>query len=102
MEEYKLYEDDHPVGDGIQKLYRFPNGYGASVIRFSINVPGVGMVPCSFGAEHGLWELALVKFDGSNFELVYEHGFDDVIGRLTDDEVLEKLNIIKEIEVSHE
>jgi hypothetical protein len=106
MEEYKVQERAHPLGIGAQRLYRFPNGYGASVVQFMVLVPSWGMHPKrvvegSKGAEDGLWELALVKFDGINFGLVYEHGYDDVVGHLTDAEVLEHLEKIKSIEVSH-
>lgn len=101
MEEYKVYEEAHPIGEGVQKLYRFPNGYGASVVRFMIHVPFAGMVSGSYGASEGKWELGLVKFFDNNFELVYEHGYDDVVGHLSDEEVESHLAQIKGIEVAH-
>lgn len=74
--------------DGIQKLYRFPNGYGASVIRFQY----------SYGGHQGLWELAVIRFIGESndrFDLAYDTGItDDVLGRLDEDEVQE---LLKEI-----
>lgn len=101
MEEYKLFEAPHDIGEGTHKVYRFPNGYGASVIRFTMNLPMVGRLGGSYGSEDGLWEMALIKFKGDKYELVYEHGFDDVFGHLTDEGVEAKLEMIKAIEVSH-
>lgn len=74
-----LYES-RSLNGGEQRLYRFANGYGASVIRHKI----------SYGSEHGLWELAVIKFLGAEdgFYLVYNtHITDDVIGHLTEEEV---------------
>ena len=104
MEDYKVFEREPEIGEGIQKVYRFPNGYGASVIRLFIRVPDVGMVGVSFGADDGKWELGLIKFmgaDNEKYSMVYEHGFDDVVGYLTDSEVDHYLAQIKAIEVSH-
>ena len=105
MEEYKVIEEDYWVGTGDQRIYRFPNGYGASVIRFTMHVPGLGNVPGSSGADAGLWELCLLKFHGSDnldFSVVYEEGFNDAIGHLTVEGVQFILAQIKSIEVSHE
>ena len=58
----------------IQKVYKFPNGYGASVIRHK----------GSYGYSKGLWELAVLEGD----ELCYDTEItDDVIGHLNDPEV---------------
>jgi hypothetical protein len=70
-------ERPHPAGmGGIQKIYRFPNGYGASVIRFSF----------SHGGDKGLWELGVVEFYGEgdwDYRLTYETPVtDDVEGYL--------------------
>ena len=62
------------VMDGVQKLYSFPNGYGASVIKHK----------GSYGGAQGLWELAVLKGE----ELCYNTPItDDVLGRLNDPEV---------------
>jgi|LakMenEpi03Aug12_release.lakeMendotaPanAssembly.Ray.scaffolds.fasta_scaffold391652_3 hypothetical protein len=67
--------------NGTQKVYRFANGRGASVIRHEF----------SYGSEQGLWELAVVVFTGDqwgDFDLDYTTEItDDVIGRLTWDQV---------------
>lgn len=67
--------------DGIQRIYEFDNGYGASVVRRSM----------SYGGSDGLWELA-VKWNGS---LCYDTPItDDVLGYLNEEMVnyyLEKI-----------
>jgi len=75
------------VGNGEQKLYRFDNGYGASVVRFD----------GSYGAESGLWELAVLEYGkGDHYELTYDTPItDDVVGYLTDDEVQDYLRRIR-------
>jgi len=68
----------------VQKLYRFPNGFGASVIRGEF----------SYGGEDGLWELGVIKFDGDGYKLTYPKDIcpdEDVVGWLTDEQVDEKL-----------
>ena len=71
----------HEVGEGEQRLYRFDNGYGASVVRFTL----LGGLAGSYGADQGLWELAVLGVDGN---LVYDTGItDDVEGWLTEDDV---------------
>ena len=64
--------------DGEQYVYRFNNGYGASVVRHLI----------SYGSERGLWELAVLYFEGDDWVLSYSTDItDDVIGYLTPVEV---------------
>lgn len=72
----------HGEGDGTQALYRFPNGYGASVIQRTY----------SYGGKDGLWELAVVVWNGDDFDLTYSTPItDDVIGHLGEGEVAELL-----------
>lgn len=69
----------------IQKIYSFPNGYGASVIKG----------PYSYGGPDGKWELAVLKND----ELCYDTPItDDVVGRLNDPEVDRLLRQISQLE----
>ena len=69
---------------GIQKKYKFDNGYGASVIRHK----------GSYGYAQGKWELAVLEGD----ELCYTSPItEDVIGHLTEDEVESILKQIKEL-----
>ena len=73
---------DHP---GVQYIFSFANGYGASVIkRWG-----------SYGYDQDLWELAVLNSDGD-----LEYGTpitNDVLGYLTDEEVRETLRKIREL-----
>ena len=72
MNEY-LIETNRHMG-GKQKVYKFPNGYGASVIQHK----------GYYEYKKGLWELA-VLWHG---ELCYDSGItEDVMGHLNDPEV---------------
>lgn len=74
--------NDRPHAGGEQHLYRFGNGYGASVVRG----------PYSYGGDNGLFELAVITFDGDEWELTYETPITgDVLGHLTVAEVAELL-----------
>lgn len=84
-----IIERSHPARmGGVQKIYRFENGYGASVVRFSF----------SYGGDEGLWGLAVVKFDPvnqSDWHLDYTTPItNDVIGYQSDEEVAELLDQI--------
>ncbi|MBQ0142245.1 MAG: hypothetical protein KBT06_05520 [Prevotellaceae bacterium] len=66
----------------VQYRFKFPNGYGASVIK------GSG----SYGGTLNLWELALLGMDG---HLLYTDLVgNDVLGFLTDSEVNKVLEMI--------
>jgi hypothetical protein len=71
------------------KIYRFDNGFGASVVQHRH----------SYGGDQGLWELAVVRFTGEDsydWSICYTTGItDDVIGRLSDGEVEALLDQIK-------
>mgnify|MGYP003126135067 FL=1 len=70
---------------GVQKVYEFDNGYGASVI----------MHQGSYGYSKGLWELAVLDTDGS---LCYDTPIaGDVIGHLNEEEVNKILSQIEEL-----
>lgn len=74
---------------GIQKIYKFENGYGASVIKHSM----------SYGHEQGLWKLGVLEFyDEDKFRLCYGTEItDDVIGYLTEKQVNKLLEKIKKL-----
>lgn len=66
------------INGGVQKLYKFPNGYGASVVRHSF----------SYGGDEGLWELAVIRYDKNHFDIDYStHITDDVLGYLSEEDV---------------
>jgi hypothetical protein len=75
-----------PLSDGgYRAVLRFPNGYGASIIRR----------PGSYGADQGLYEMAVVKFHGLKYELCYDTPIaDDVIGWMGPDEIRDYLERI--------
>lgn len=80
---------------GVQRLYRFENGYGASVVR------GYG----SYGVDGGFWELAVIRLTGAgenDWDLCYDTPItDDVLGWLTErkvDEVLAKIKALPALE----
>jgi len=82
---------EREINDGQQKIYKFDNGYGASVVQHSF----------SYGHEQGLWELAVIKFEGDGMDdwsLCYSTPItSDVIGHLTLEEVEEILKKIKKL-----
>ena len=78
----KVYKEKSLNG-GVQKQYKFDNGYGASVVQHN----------GSYGNEQGLWELAVLKWvNEDRYNLTYDTDItDDVIGYLTEEEVKEIL-----------
>jgi hypothetical protein len=86
MEMKRIYEpiDARPLESGaVQKLYKFDNNYGASVVKGEH----------TYGGDEGLWELAVIVFDTSGgFNLCYTTPItSDVEGHLDDDAVEELL-----------
>jgi len=79
---------------GIRKLYRFPNNYGASVVRHRY----------SYGFDKGLWELAVIKFGSDNdWSLCYSapltFGHVYILGDQTEEQITELLNQIEQLPV---
>lgn len=82
----KTPDETRPLNGGEQRLFRFTNGYTASVVRHSF----------SQGGRAGLWELAVLY----NGKLVYDTPItDDVVGRLSESEVDETLARIEALPV---
>lgn len=73
---------------GIHYIFKFPNNYGASVIKGKY----------TYGCEYDLWEMGLIFFnEDGTWSLTYERDFDDdVKGYLTEDNVIELLEKIKQ------
>ena len=80
----KNLKDTNYVNGGVQHVYSFSNGYGASVVKHDF----------SYGGKQGLWELAVLEGE----DLCYTSGItDDVIGHLTWRNVENYLQQIKEL-----
>lgn len=80
-----IAERDRGEIGGSQQIYRFDNGYGASVVRGKF----------TYGGDKGLFELGVIKFDGDKWRLNYETPItSDVEGSLTPDEVMTLLDRI--------
>jgi hypothetical protein len=79
-------EDRTTPNGSTQRVYRFPNGYGASIIKGG---------PFAYGGH----ELAVIKFDGPgdlDWDLCYDTPINnDVVGHLNDDTEAELLNQIE-------
>jgi hypothetical protein len=84
---YVFLERD--LNGGTQIVYKFPNGFGASVITG----------PYTYGGSKGLFEMALLKFEGDKWDLVYHKDFadGDVAGYLSVAETNNLLNWIANI-----
>lgn len=85
-----FFKREHPGGlGGLQLLYRFDNGFGASVVRFR----------GSFGGTEGKWELAVIHYTGEDeysFEVRYDTAVThSLLGFLSDAEVEELLTKIE-------
>lgn len=67
------------VNGGVQHIYKFSNGYSASVVQHEF----------SYGHEDGLWELAII---GPNGRICYDTPItEDVLGYQSDADVANAL-----------
>lgn len=70
----------------MQRIVRYENGYGASIIRNAF----------SYGSSKGLVEVAVIAFNGDDWEIVYDTPVTgDVIGWLDKDGLWEVLRQIE-------
>lgn len=77
---------------GTQNIYKFDNGYGASVVQHNF----------SYGEHENKWELAVIHFhdNSSEWDVVYDTPItDDVIGWLDMMQVFHILHEIQELPV---
>lgn len=99
FEKYHVSTFTHGMPDEIHYLFKFDNGYGASVIKIKDD---------SYGNDDDLWELAIIRWRGDwdpgKFDIVYmneitgnEDDYWDVYRYLTDEEVRDLLKKIKEL-----
>jgi len=78
-------QDTKYINDGVQHVYKFENGYGASVVKHDY----------SYGGKSGLWEIAVLDSDD---ELCYHTPItQDVIGYLAWKKVELYLEEIKQL-----
>ena len=81
--------------NGVQKIYKFENGYGASVVCHDGSYGG----PYD-EFEDNLWEIAVLDSEGA---ITYHTPVtQDVIGRANDDEVTRVLKEISELGSEYE
>ena len=81
-----------------QWVFKFDNGYGASVICHYTTDLKVFTRISTYGSKEKPFELGVIKFVGDSFELVYDTPItDDVIGYLTEKEVEEYLEKIENL-----
>ena len=77
----------HPIDkNGRHLIYEYPNGYGASVVRFKIN-----NIYGSYTNNDNEWELAVLHEGAICYDTPITN---DVIGHLSEDEVEEILKRI--------
>lgn len=80
---------ERSINGGSQVIHKFENGFGASVVQHEF----------SYGSEDGLSELAVIKFDGDDWDIDYSTEItDDVIGYLTEEDVEDLLVRIEKLE----
>lgn len=122
MKKEKLFDkpvvvNKSPIGEGEQRIYRFSNGYGASIIRIKLDglEDEIGLIAAflpihTFGKDGAYltytrneneWELAVIKFKGEendDYELCYDTPItNDVIPYLTEEKIEEVLQKIKKL-----
>lgn len=88
MKEYLVKKSVDSLGC-VHKIYKFPNGYGASVVSGCY----------TYGGKQGLWELAVIRWIGDeDWYLCYTTPItNDVLGWLTDDQVKQTLLKIRDL-----
>lgn len=88
FEKYRIKNKGNMWDENQHWIFKFENNYGASVIKHF----------GSYGFEEDLFELAVIYFDGQNWELTYNTPItDNVIGHLTNNDVIRYLNKIKNL-----
>lgn len=86
----RVVDADDGITVNIQRIYRYPNGYGASVIRRKM-----GPIYISYTEDETQWELAVVTFRGDRYRICNSTPIaNDVIGYLSQQEVEELLSAI--------
>lgn len=99
-----IIKREYSVGEGVQKIYRFPNNYGASVVRFKLSFLNGSLFNNGYGSYTGNekeWELGVIEFhskDNGDYNLTYTTPItSDVIGHLNDSGVDKILSQIEKL-----
>ncbi len=81
-----------------QWVFKFDNGYGASVIcDYTTDLKGFKRIS-TYGSKEKPFELGVIRFVGDSFELVCDTPItDDVVGYLNEKEVEEYLEKIENL-----
>lgn len=87
IRKFLVSKEPHCIGKGVQYIYHFPNGMGASVIKIEV-WRGMG----SYGYEFGLYEMASFRFINGEPSRI-----DDTEGYLTPQDVVRKLEQISKM-----
>lgn len=87
MKEYLIETVKLDDLNGIQKIYKFKNGLGASVVKHNM----------SYGHKAGLWEIAPWDEAHNFIGVTMLEWLDDVKGYLNDPEVDKILRQVKEL-----
>ncbi len=105
FEKYLVYSCSHPFGEGKRYVFRFENGYGASIVKFYVERLGF----TSLGYCWDEWELAVIRFvedsyeghahliPGGKYVLYYRTPITDDVACGTDKEIRDLLKRIKEL-----
>ena len=81
--------EQNPIKGGVQYIFKFDNGYGASVISHKY----------SYGGSEGKWEIAAVRFENGDWDIDYDTSVSaDVIGWLDVDGVNDLLDQISTLD----
>ena len=89
FQNYIVKSGQHPVHEeGYHTIVKFPNDYGASII----------FTPYSYGYEEGLFEVAVLQFNGKKSHINYDTPItSDVLGYLTNDDCIDILKKIQKL-----
>lgn len=84
---------------GLQRLYKFQNGYGASVVRFGWRFRDKKKRYASYTKNDQQWELAVIRWvTPRRFEIVYNTPIaSDILGYLTKADVEKVLDKIRKL-----
>jgi hypothetical protein len=78
----------HSVGEGLQGLIFFPNGYGLSIVRFKYPGSNIGSY-----TDDKTWEVAILKGTKDVWEICYDTDMtNDVIGHQTEQDINKIIN----------